>query len=152
MKPLLSLITLFVLFSCSPSKNEEASFTWLEGEWKGMETDSSYFFENWKATETGWDGVGGMVMNDDTVFFEAIAIIKKENDFYYHVVGEGNEAPVDFKYLGIIKDTAVFENRTHDFPQRIVYYFKEQGKLFAMVDGQLDGKYQKQEFPLRSAK
>lgn len=152
MKQLLSIITLFVFFSCSNPAPEETSFSWLEGEWKGMESDTAYFFENWKTSGEALNGVGGMVINNDTVFFEQISIIKKENDHYYRVIGEGNEAPVDFKYIGLKNDTAVFENKAHDFPQRIVYYYKENGKLFAMIDGVMDGKYQKQNFPLHSAK
>ncbi len=62
MKQLLSIITLFVFFSCSNPATEETSFSWLEGEWKGMESDTAYFFENWKASGEALNGVGGMVI------------------------------------------------------------------------------------------
>jgi pyridoxine/pyridoxamine 5'-phosphate oxidase len=39
----------------------------------------------------------------------------------------------------------VFENREHDFPQRIPYWRGEKNRLHARIEGELDGRMQAEE-------
>ena len=50
-----------------------------------------------------------------------------------------------FKLVGIRKDSAAFENPTHDFPTRILYVKNPDGSLTASIEGPVEG----QEAPRR---
>jgi hypothetical protein len=40
----------------------------------------------------------------------------------------------------------VFENITHDFPQRIIYHFVDDKNLTARIEGEVDGKMESSDF------
>src|SRR6476646_5283669 len=119
-KIIFSGLVLILFFSCS--KHESiSSFAWLEGKWVGR-YDSVPIFEQWKAAEGKvMRGRGGVLSGKDTAFAERISISEKEDGIYYTAIVAGNPAPVDFKFRGFKNDTAVFEDPTHDFPQRVLY-------------------------------
>ena len=58
------------------------------------------------------------------------------------------EKPVSFKLIRQSETDAVFENLSHDFPQRIIYR-KEASGLFARIEGERRGKLQGHDFPLK---
>jgi len=139
-----------VLVACQAEKTDLNSFQWLKGDWKAQFSDTSYFFEKWTmANDTSWTGIGGMVVNSDTIFAEQILVHQQKNDFYYRANVSENNGGVDFKYLGLINDSAVFENKAHDFPQQIVYYYKTPNRLYAHIAGFDKGKYRKEVFELQ---
>jgi len=45
-----------------------------------------------------------------------------------------------------------FENKDHDFPQRIIYKNTGQDSLYARVEGNDKGKFRKEEFAMRRNK
>jgi len=139
--------------ACKTDKLNLGSFKWLEGNWKSQFSDTSYFFEQWNLlNDSAWTGVGGMVVNTDTVFAEEILVHQKGTNFYYRASVPENNDGVDFKYMGLINDSAVFENKAHDFPQQIVYYYKTPNRLYAHIVGFDKGKYRKEVFELEKVK
>jgi len=139
-------VVILFLFSCN-TNNNTVSFQWLEGKWEGKINDSMLIFEEWNTSNDKiLSGTGGMCVKNDTVFAEKIFILKKDNNYYYRAEVKENEQPVDFAYMQTTNDSIVFENTTHDFPQRIVYYYKTAGKLYAHIDGTIKGKYRKEIF------
>jgi len=139
-------VLIFFLFACNTPDNV-VSFKWLEGKWEGKINDSISIFEQWSASTSDiLNGTGGMCVLNDTVFSENISIIKKEGNYFYRAEVRENEKAVDFAYTKTMNDSIVFENTTHDFPQRIVYYYKTANKLYAHIDGIIKGKYRKEIF------
>ena len=140
------------LFSCKEKTAEISEFAWLEGKWTGMQ-EGAEFFELWQpASGDKMHGLGGGVMNNDTIFSEEVSIEKREDGLYYTANVSENGAPVSFKFTGYKQDSAVFENPEHDFPQRIVYFKGPADKLYACIDGKQKGAYNKVEFSFTKAK
>jgi hypothetical protein len=44
------------------------------------------------------------------------------------------------------KDKVVFENKTHDFPQKITYQFTSDDVMLATIEGTMNGKTEKIDF------
>ncbi len=147
MKKLLLFSTVLLLLSCGNSKTDSVSFSWIEGNWQGNLNDSMLVFENWKPNGKDiYKGLGGMCIHNDTVFAERISIFKKDGSYYYSADVQENETAIDFKFMGEMNDSVIFENKEHDFPQRIVYYYKTSNKLYAYIDGIVNNKYRKEIF------
>ena len=141
---------LLILSSCSSSPDLD-SFSWLAGKWVGK-YDTIPIFEQWKPAEGNiMRGRGGVLDGRDTTFAETIQLEKRDDGLYYVAIVKGNPGPVDFKFTGFKKDTAVFENPAHDFPQRVLYFRNSDGTLYACVDGKFKGKYVKEEFSYKKA-
>lgn len=58
------------------------------------------------------------------------------------------EKPVEFRAIRVSETEVVFENATHDFPQRILYRKMADG-LFARIEGKDKGKDRGEDFPMR---
>jgi hypothetical protein len=146
----LSVLVVFALSACG-KKAEIGSFSWLSGKWVGK-YDSIPIFEQWKTADGKvMHGRGGVLSGKDTVFAENVSIEEREDGLYYIAVVSGNPAPAEFKFTGYKNDTAVFEDPTHDFPQRVLYFKNEDGTFYACVDGKYKGKYIKEEFNYKKA-
>ena len=52
----------------------------------------------------------------------------------------GGAPPTSFCAVEVGERRVVFENREHDFPQRILYWLTADGRLHARIEGPLDGK------------
>ncbi|MBK7183791.1 MAG: hypothetical protein IPH89_13140 [Bacteroidetes bacterium] len=146
-KILYTFLFISFLFACNSNEPTMDSFKWLEGNWKGTMGDTAYLFEKWNNPDgKQWKGLGGMVINGDTVFCEKIAIHQKADGLYYGAETVENKDEVHFKYIGTQNDSVIFENKAHDFPQQIVYYYKTPNHLYAHVVGTQNGKYRKEIF------
>lgn len=68
--------------------------------------------------------------------------------FNFTVTGfeEGNKRLTTFKLVSNSDQIFVFENKIHDFPQRIVYQQKGINNLLAWIDGVNKGKVMKISF------
>jgi hypothetical protein len=65
--------------------------------------------------------MGSMTQGGKIVFAEKLKIEKREGTLYYiATVQDQNEGKeVLFKYQGDLNDTYVFENKEHDWPQKM---------------------------------
>jgi Domain of unknown function (DUF6265) len=79
-------------------------------------------------------GMSRTVAGGKTVFTEHIQI-RENNDQMAYVVSLGMSKPVVFKLLKVSENEVVFENPTHDFPQRIIYRRESTDALFARIEG-----------------
>ena len=126
-------------------KNGEESLqrlTWLTGKWTGTET-SSRFEESWTDAAGGiMVGMGKEIEKDKLSFFEYLRIESRKEGVFYVAQPFGKE-PVSFKLLRMNESVAVFENKEHDFPQRITYFKKADGVLEIELLGVGDGAKEK---------
>lgn len=100
--------------------NPLADLAWLAGRWTGEE-DGVKMEEYW--TEPGGTVMVGLhrdVFPDGKVFFEFLIIEARENGMVYLAQPMGRP-PTEFRLLEKGPAQAVFENPSHDFPQRITY-------------------------------
>lgn len=112
----------------------QAGFEWLAGAWctepkaaTGVRT-----CERWEAAAGG--GMRGITekRREQMVRVEEQMEIRREGErFVFHAEPKG-QAPTDFPAATIAGQSATFENRAHDYPQRIRYW-REGETLFAEI-------------------
>lgn len=94
-------------------------------------------------------GTSRTVANGKTVASEFIQIRQEETGDLYYVAKPSDQKEASFKLLRVNPREIVFENRAHDFPQRIIYRFKKKGSLLARIEGLMDGKEKSIDFPMK---
>ena len=121
---------------------------WLEGRWEG-ESDGVSMEEQWTSLRGGaLLGLHRDVKAGRMVSFEFLRIeATPEGTFYY--ASPRSKPPVPFKLAEAGERRAVFENRQHDFPQRILYWLDAAGAMHARVEGPQGGKTVSEEWVWR---
>ncbi|MGD8328308.1 MAG: DUF6265 family protein [Acidobacteriota bacterium] len=97
-----------------------ADLAWLEGEWQRA-TRSGTAIERWTRTEAGLVGEAVVARDGREQQTEALLLVVMGGELYYIAKPVENAYPVAFRLLSADDGALVFENTTHDFPQRIVY-------------------------------
>lgn len=108
--------------------------TWT-GEDRGVRTE-----EYWTVPAGGLMlGLHRDVAQGRAVFFEFLRIEATPNGIVYLASPKGAPA-TPFVLIESGSNRAVFENRKHDFPTRIIYRLTSDGSLHARVEGTRKGK------------
>lgn len=118
---------------------EVERLAWMEGRWVG-EKDGVGTEERWTGPLGGaLLGLRGDVKGDRLVSWEFLRIASTgEGTFYF--ASPRSAPPTPFKLVEIGEKRAVFENRQHDFPQRILYWLDPAGALHARIEGPDSGR------------
>lgn len=87
-----------------------------------------------------------------TVEYEFLLLRVEGNGDINYVAKPSGQAETAFKLVRASANEVVFENPQHDFPQRIIYTLKEDGKLVAAIEGAKNGKSRRVEFSYQRAK
>ena len=104
---------------------------WILEEWQ-LDDGKKITTETWiKLSPTTYDGIGQTVIKNDNkiTFTESLRIIEMSGEVFYLAKVSHNEFPISFKLTECSNNRAVFENATHDFPQKIVYQLSEDGLI-----------------------
>lgn len=152
-KPLVCFLILGIT-SCSNKKdNAHASkkddFDWLCGNWMNDKDSTAVFLESWtKVSEGNYNGESRVIAGNDTVFFESVQLQNTDTGIFYSVtiLNQNDGIAVPFKLVSDTNQTLVFENKKHDFPQRIRYKFKAPDTLNASIEGLVNGVLKQEQF------
>lgn len=123
----------------------------LVGLWR-METSKGPLFERWERfDEVTLAGESFRISEDDTIRLESIRLVSRpEGIFYIPIVENQNDGqPVSFKLISSDDNRFVFENRQHDFPQRIIYSIVTKDSIVARIEGISKGKVASSDFYYR---
>lgn len=150
-KTTITLILFFIVLTINNTLKAQSTdteqFQWLIGNWKGNYNDG-VFYESWnKANDSTFVGAAYNVVKCDTLFKERLQI-QKVNNFWVYIATIEDSSPVLFTLINSDDVKWIFANYEHDFPQRIVYTQKEDGKLHAKMEGDLEGVQVKEEYLL----
>jgi hypothetical protein len=136
-----------VLTACGPSKNETSfkKMDWLLGTWQTTIIPKTT--EKWKAIDnTHYQAQSFMLENKDTIFSEEMELKVIDKDIYYipSFEGQSGEMAAKFKLVKQLENQVTFENKKHDYPQRIIYKLVSPDTLLARLEGKQGG--QKKEY------
>ncbi|WP_207492051.1 DUF6265 family protein [Aridibaculum aurantiacum] len=133
----------FALLQQEPSKGLEQ----LVGTWK-METSKGALYEQWvKLNAQEFSGKSYRISGSDTIIMETVQLMKEKEDLVYRVsVPDQNEQPVSFRLISQSNNKWIFENKMHDFPQRIIYKFVGTDSIAARIEGLVGGTEKSSDF------
>lgn len=145
------LLTLAVVSSLSGGGTEQAStptldaLAWLAGSWVGT-AQGIDMEEHWTVPKgSSMIGMHRDVGKGRTLGFEFLRIEQQGGQIVYLSMPNGRSPATPFPLKEISGARVVFENATHDFPQRIVYW-KDGTDLRARIEGTTNGKAASEEW------
>lgn len=143
-----ALILALMLGGCSVAAQApvRAMPDWLGGYWLSC--------EGGRETAENWIGAGTDTMlgtNLTARGFEFLRIAANEQGgLSYYSMPDGRAPPTAFVMGAPARQRAVFENPTHDFPQRIIYE-RNGDALHARIEGTIDGRSESADWTFQRA-
>jgi hypothetical protein len=139
----LAAIALLGSAELRPARAEEATgaierLAWLAGCWERSAADRT-IEEQWMAARGGaMLGMGRTVVAGRLSEYEFMRIEEREGLLVF-TASPSAQTTTSFPAIELGADRVVFENLTHDFPQRVIYARASDGSLAARIEGKLDG-------------
>jgi hypothetical protein len=122
--------------------------TWLSGCWTQPRANG-LVEEHWMSPRGGsLLGMSRTVSGDQTVEYEFLRIAVVDGALTY-VARPSGQAEAAFPVKSIEDGVVVFENLSHDFPQRIIYRRNADATVTARIEGTVKGEARGREFPYR---
>ncbi|WP_317897469.1 DUF6265 family protein [Aurantibacillus circumpalustris] len=150
-------VTCFLISCSNETKNtsdigkmtiDQAS--WILGKWQNVSIEGSVS-EHWdKLNDSTYSGRGLFIQGKDTLSKEILSLEQHGVDLYYiPTVNKQNDGKaVNFKLSSMKENVMVFENPSHDFPQKITYNKITSDSLVATISGMVEGKERSESFPM----
>jgi hypothetical protein len=144
----MKLILLIFLITQFTFAQDDYILQLFPGKWQ-METDRAEIFEEWIVSgETELTGKSFSIEAGDEYVSEILYLKKFGEQWAYVAVPEGQSITL-FALVEYTPKKFIFENKEHDFPQRIIYEFHKDGKLTAAIEGTVNGENKRKEFSFR---
>ncbi len=141
----MKIILIFLLLATVTVAQDESIEYLFPGKWK-METVKAEIYEEWTVVnETELIGKSYSVDNGVETINEILYLKKFGDQWAYVAVPRGQNIAL-FALVEYTPKKFIFENKEHDFPQRISYEFHIDGKLTAAIEGKVDGELKKINF------
>lgn len=158
MKIVIAIFAFFVFTTAivGQAKNsftEIKDFDGMAGCWERRDdTKKLLVSEQWMSPAgTSMIGMARTVKNDKTTGWEYLRIEQRTDGIYYVAKPRENPEETAFRLISSNLNEVVFENKEHDFPQRIIY--KLQGtKMTGRIEGNNNGKFLGIDFPMNKVK
>lgn len=129
-------------------------FSFLLGHWE-LKTKDGKITEHWKSNGKTYMGSSYTYSaKGDSTLTETIILKEINRNWEFSVTGyeKGNTGTTHFKLISSKENTFTFENKKHDFPQRIVYQPQGKDNLLAWIEGKMNGKERKIDFAYQRKK
>ena len=144
-RPVLVVLMLAALPVTAGAQTPITRVSWLQGCWR-MNVNGQTVDEQWMAPAGGaMLAISRTVKGGRLVEYEFVLLRERDGSLVYlaHPSGQlGGEFPLK----SVDDESVTFENAAHDFPQRIGYR-RRGDRLDAWIEGTLDGRAQRAEFP-----
>lgn len=124
------------------------TLAWLAGNWIQQDTGETVR-ERWAGPYGNvLLGVGVTTKGDTARSYEFFRIARSGGGISYFA-SPNAAAPTEFKAIELCSTRVVFENKSHDFPQRVIYWHEGNGALHARIEGMLKGKLEGEDWTYR---
>lgn len=145
-----------VLIALSPSAlaadalpAKVGDFAFAAGCWQAVAGDTT-MEEQWSRPAGGvMLGTARVVSGGKTVFTEFVEVRETPEGLVMTVALGIGKPPTPFTRIAAGPNEVVFENKAHDFPQRVRYRNDGKDALFARVEGTQKGQAKGEDFPYR---
>jgi hypothetical protein len=138
-------LILLLLFFLNILAQDDLITKLFPGIWK-MNSDKIEYYEEWKiVNEYDLTGIGFSIEKGDTVLSEELYVQKFAEQWAYIAIPV-NQAITLFALTEYSESKFIFENKEHDYPQRIIYEFTVDGQLNAATEGIIEGELMRREF------
>jgi hypothetical protein len=119
--------------------------SWMAGSW-ASDSAGVHVEEHWTGPSGGMMlGMHRDLKNGRAVSFEFLRIEGDSTGIRYLAQPRGRPAfPFPMKSIG--DGSVMFENKDHDYPQRILYWLDKDGALHARTEGVIKGKLESEEW------
>lgn len=131
---LIVTVMLFLGISCNNNR-KTMPINNLVGLWKSE--SNLVFYEKWEQLpDSSFAGKGFSINGPDTIFSESMRIANVNDTLcYFATVYKQNQAKeIIFKLVERKRKAWIFENRTHDYPNRIIYKMETDSTLCARTE------------------
>lgn len=123
-----------------------ARMAWLRGCWEAR-TPRALIEEQWSSPRAGTLlGMGRTTRGDTLRETEHIILRERAGRLAYEAHPSGQDSTT-FTSITVTDTMVVFENPAHDFPQRVGYARRGADSLIAWIEGSMQGRQRKIEFP-----
>lgn len=141
---LLALLTAVVIGTRPQSVGIER-VSWLQGCWEAK-SPRRVIEENWTAPRgANMLGVSRTFRGDSLAEYELMVLRQQAGGLVYEAHPSGQSAAA-FTARTVTDSVVVFENATHDFPQRVGYRKARGDSLVAWIEGTVEGRPRRVEF------
>ena len=122
-----------------------SALAWMAGSWSGNDGPDEHE-EHWTAPKGGaMVGMHRTVRQGRMVEFEFFRVEEQNGRLVYLSQPGGRSPATPFALATLDGERVVFENRAHDFPQRLIYW-KDGNALRARIEGTMNGKERSMEW------
>jgi hypothetical protein len=144
------VVTLLLTFTTTAaSAASVADLEWLSGCW-ASDSGEVGSGEVWTRPAGGTlFGLSRTIKNGKTVAHEFMQIREIEPGQLAFIARPSGQTEATFKLVRSTKNELVFENPTHDFPQRVIYRLDSAQRLMGRVEGKSNGREQAFDYPMR---
>ncbi len=119
-----------------------AQMSFMSGCWKTAPGVTPEYRECYTAPKAGMmQGSSQTIEGGKTTFFEFSLVIEDGGKIVYRPFIKGVQS-VDFTLTKLAAGEAVFENLTHDYPQRVIYRKGSDSKLTARIEDATGKKFE----------
>jgi hypothetical protein len=147
------LAALFVTAMNCYTQTPLADFKVMAGCWESRDDSKKLLIsEQWMSPAgTSILGIGRTVKNEKTTDWEFMRIEQRPDGIFYVAKPKANSAETDFKLISTDESRFVFENKAHDFPQRVIYTVTKDS-FTGRIEGEMNGKSRGIDFPMNRVK
>ena len=138
-------LIIIIFFSTNLLAQDDVILNLFPGKWK-MDIENTEIFEEWEMlSEAELVAKSYSIKNEEQIINENLYLKKFAGQWAYVAIPRDQNITL-FALIEHTPKKFVFENKEHDFPQRIIYEFHKDGKLTVAIEGDVNGELKRREF------
>jgi hypothetical protein len=144
----LKIIVLLVLFATNIFAQDDSIIKLFPGKWR-MDVENVEVYEEWQlVNENELIGISYSI-EDGVKNISENLYLKKFADQWAYVAVPKNQKIALFALIEHSPKKLLFENKEHDFPQKISYEFHKGGRMTAAIQGDVNGEIKRKKFSFK---
>jgi hypothetical protein len=148
MKPKAAWLLVHLIVPLTATPASITDLAWLSGCWAAANQQKGSG-ELWMSPAGGTMlGISRMVGDGKTIDFEFLRIVQTDDGGLVYIASPSGQDTIGFALISLGEAEVVFENPSHDFPQRIIYRLQSEEDLLGRIEGTINGVERAVEFPM----